>query len=57
MTTIEILFWAFTLVIFYAYFGYGLVLYTLVKIRERIFPDLKITNPRYEPTVSLIVPC
>ncbi|MBK7888039.1 MAG: glycosyltransferase family 2 protein [Bacteroidetes bacterium] len=57
MTFPEILFWLFLTVIFYAYFGYGIVLFGLVKIREMFRKDREIINPHFEPTVSFIVPC
>jgi len=57
MTFFEILFWFFLTVIFYAYFGYGIVLFGLVKLREQFRKDRAIVNPHFEPTVSLIVPC
>ncbi len=57
MTTLEIIFWSLLTIVFYSYFGYGILLIILVKIREWIRPDLKVTNPGFEPRVSLIVPC
>lgn len=57
MTFTEVAFWTFLFIIFYAYFGYGIVLYGLVKIREAILPDRKIFNPAFQPTVSFIIPC
>lgn len=57
MSILEISFWAFIFIIFYAYFGYGIILYAMVKIRELFIPERKIVNPKFEPTVSFIVPC
>lgn len=57
MSILEILFWTFIFIIFYAYFGYGIILFAIVKIREIFIPERKIVNPRFEPTVSFIVPC
>lgn len=57
MNLIEILFWFFISIIFYAYFGYGILLYGLVRFKEMITKSYTIINPRFEPTVTLIVPC
>ncbi len=50
------LFWICILLVFYAYLGYALVLYLLVKIKESILGKQQ-ANPDYLPSVSLIVPC
>lgn len=57
MTILELVFWTLLCIVFYAYFGYGIILYALVKIREIITPERQIINFSFEPTVSLIVPC
>lgn len=57
MNTLEILFWAFALIVFYSFFGYGIVLYLMVKIRKFFFRRRNHLNENYEPTVSFIVPC
>jgi poly-beta-1,6-N-acetyl-D-glucosamine synthase len=57
MTLIEILFWTFITIIFYAYFGYGILLYGLVRIKEIVLKSYTIINPSFEPTVTFIVPC
>jgi cellulose synthase/poly-beta-1,6-N-acetylglucosamine synthase-like glycosyltransferase len=56
MTAIEILFWALLFIVFYAYVGYGILLFILVKIK-RIFKGKKKLsgNPDYEPEVTLFV--
>ena len=36
MNTIEIIFWIFLFVVFYTYIGYGILLYLLVVIKERL---------------------
>lgn len=53
----EILFWLFLFTIFYAYFGYGLILIAIVKIRDHFTSERTIVNPKFEPSVSFIVPC
>lgn len=57
MNPIEILFWSFITIIFYAYFGYGILLYGLVRLKEMLTKSYTIINPRFEPTVTFIVPC
>ncbi len=39
MTTIAILFWTGVFLVFYTYLGYGILLWTLVKIREALRPE------------------
>jgi cellulose synthase/poly-beta-1,6-N-acetylglucosamine synthase-like glycosyltransferase len=55
MTTLVILFWAFTFFVFYAYIGYGILLYGLIRIK-RLFgkQGMKIVAD-YEPEVTLFV--
>ncbi|MBP6511803.1 MAG: glycosyltransferase family 2 protein [Bacteroidia bacterium] len=57
MNLLEILFWTFIVIIFYAYFGYGILLIGLVKIKEYLTKNYTIINPQFEPTVTFIVPC
>jgi cellulose synthase/poly-beta-1,6-N-acetylglucosamine synthase-like glycosyltransferase len=57
MNTLEILFWAFAFIVFYSFFGYGIVLFLMVKIRKSFFKRRNHQNENYEPTVSFIVPC
>ena len=56
MLTLKIIFWVFLFLIFYAYIGYGILLYILVRIK-RILPGKKtIPGPsEYEPEVTLFV--
>lgn len=57
MIAIEIIFWFFVFVVFYAYLGYGIVLYLLLKIKKR--GDRKTAGESdkelYEPEVTLFV--
>lgn len=53
----EILFWLFLFIIFYAYFGYGIILVAMVKVRDLFISERTIINPKFEPTVSFIIPC
>ena len=45
MTTIAILFWAGVFLVFYTYLGYGILLWTLVKIREALRPARRYEVP------------
>ncbi|MDP2723612.1 MAG: glycosyltransferase family 2 protein [Bacteroidales bacterium] len=57
MEPIKILFWVLILIVFYAYFGYGILLYVLVLIKRSLSSKkgrLK-NNADYEPEVTLFV--
>ena len=53
MTTIAILFWAGVFLVFYTYLGYGILLWTLVKIREALRPARRHEVPAEAPEVTL----
>ena len=55
MLTIKILFWILLFVIFYAYLGYGIVLFILVKIKRLFFRKKSQAATDYEPDVTLFV--
>ena len=56
MITFKIIFWILLFIVFYAYIGYGIVLFLMIKIK-RIFKigRKKQTIPDYEPEVTLFV--
>ncbi len=55
MLTLKIIFWFLLFIVFYAYLGYGILLYFLVKMK-RIFNKKKIESKEgYEPEVTLFV--
>lgn len=54
MTAIEIIFWALLFIVFYAYAGYGILLFFLVKLK-RIFSSKKQLLVDYEPEVTLFI--
>ena len=56
MKTMEILFWVFLFIVFYAYVGYGILLFILVRLK-RVFGTKKPKsgNSDYEPEVTLFV--
>lgn len=50
------LFWIFLATIFYAYLGYGIVLYLLVRLKRLAKRGEPFNNGDFEPEVSLLVP-
>lgn len=55
MITIEIAFWVLLFIVFYAYIGYGILLFFLIKLK-RIFRNRKQTiSSGYEPEVTLFI--
>lgn len=56
MSIFECIFWIGIAIVFYSYIGYGILLYFLVKLKN-IFSSPKQYDLKYEPTVSLVVPC
>jgi len=56
MIVLKIIFWILLFIVFYAYIGYGIVLFMMIKIK-RIFKigRIKQTIPDYEPEVTLFV--
>jgi cellulose synthase/poly-beta-1,6-N-acetylglucosamine synthase-like glycosyltransferase len=56
MITLKILFWSFLFIVFYAYLGYGILLFLMIKIK-RFFKlgRKKVIDPDYEPDVTLFV--
>jgi len=55
MLTLKIIFWVFLFIIFYAYIGYGILLFFLVRIKRLFTKKKGIYNPDYEPEVTLFV--
>ena len=55
MTTIAILFWTGVFLVFYTYLGYGILLWTLVKIREALRPARRHEVPAEAPEVTLLI--
>lgn len=54
MLWVEILFWALLFIVFYAYLGYGILLFILVRLK-RLFVQPPKPDPAYEPEVTLFV--
>jgi len=55
MTFAAVLFWICLFVVFYAYIGYGAVLYAAVKIREALTPPHSFPDPAPWPEVTLLI--
>lgn len=55
MTTAAILFWVFLFVVFYTYLGYGMLLWTLVRIREAYRTARPLPEPDSVPEVTLMI--
>jgi poly-beta-1,6-N-acetyl-D-glucosamine synthase len=54
-TILEILFWAGLFVVFYAYVGYGLVLYLMVRIKRLFSKPTPTADTTYQPDVTFVV--
>lgn len=57
MTWLEISFWASFAIVFYAFLGYGIVLYGMVKIKRMHKPLNDKFPENFEPPVTLVIPC
>lgn len=55
MTAAAILFWTGAFLVFYTYFGYGVLLWMLVKIRETVRPARRYGMPGNLPEVTLLI--
>jgi len=56
MTALKIIFWALFFIVFYAYLGYGILLFVLVRIKRMFTGKRKpIFDPAYEPDVTLFI--
>jgi len=55
MTAAIISLWLLIFIVFYAYAGYGIILYFLVKLKRVMFRGLTWHNPDFEPEVTLFV--
>ncbi|MCK9451198.1 MAG: glycosyltransferase family 2 protein [Bacteroidales bacterium] len=55
MLSLKIIFWILFFLVFYAYLGYGILLYFLVKIKRTFGTKKQTENTDYEPEVTLFV--
>ena len=52
---LQYLFWISIIIVFYTYIGYGILLYLLVKIKEKLHPEQPLTLPEPLPDVTLLI--
>ena len=52
--TLPIIFWLCILLVFYSYFGYGIVLYFIIKLK-RLFKKQITLDLKYQPKVTLLI--
>lgn len=57
MNSLEFCFWLSFFFVFYAFLGYGVLLYILVLVKRIIRPASKITSSIFEPEITLVIPC
>jgi len=55
MKWLEILFWILLFIVFYAYLGYGVLLFILIKLKRLLGKKKQIREGEYEPEVTLFV--
>lgn len=56
MLTVKIIFWLLLFIVFYAYAGYGILLYLLLKTRRLLgLSKPVIPDPQFEPEVTLFI--
>lgn len=55
MNSLEIIFWVLLFIVFYAYVGYGILLFGLVLLKRMFFKKKKVRDENYEPEVTLFV--
>lgn len=56
MSVVAAFFWLGIFIIFYAYLGYGMLIFLLLKIRKLLSLKHPVPNENYLPGVSLIIP-
>ncbi len=55
MKAIEIIFWVLLFIVFYAYVGYGILLFFLIKFKRIFSKKKQTTTDDYEPEVTLFI--
>ncbi|MCX6222742.1 MAG: glycosyltransferase family 2 protein [Bacteroidia bacterium] len=56
MITLKIIFWLLLFIVFYAYLGYGMLLFGIIKFRRLTgLTKKKVDDPTYEPSVTLFI--
>lgn len=57
MEALEVIFWISFAIVFYAFVGYGFVLFLLIRIKRAWRGKVVRFSPGFEPPVTLVVPC
>lgn len=57
MSWIEITLWMSVAIIFYAFLGYGIILYLLVLLKRTLGIKPTVEQPGFEPPITLVIPC
>jgi cellulose synthase/poly-beta-1,6-N-acetylglucosamine synthase-like glycosyltransferase len=57
MKWLPVIFWISFGVVFYAFLGYGFVLYLMVKLKRIFSSSSNNTSVDFEPAVTLVIPC
>ncbi len=57
MNWIEIILWVSIAIIFYAFLGYGILLYVLVLAKRAFQKNKHTASPFFEPDITLVIPC
>jgi len=56
MTIVKVLFWLLLFIVLYAYVGYGILLFVIIRIRRMLgLTKLYQDHPEYEPEVTLFI--
>jgi len=57
MNLLEWIFWIASAIVFYAFVGYGIVLYVMVLIKRLIKKNIPQSKILFEPDITLVIPC
>jgi cellulose synthase/poly-beta-1,6-N-acetylglucosamine synthase-like glycosyltransferase len=57
MPLLEWIFWIAFAIVFYAFVGYGIVLYLMVLLRRLIKKNIQQPDTLFEPEITLVIPC
>ena len=57
MSTLETIFWISFVIVFYAFLGYGILLYAMILFKRIIGKKKKNETTDFEPPVTLVIPC
>lgn len=56
-TFLQIFFWSAIFIVFYAFLGYGILLYLIVKLKRIFTSSQPVIELGFEPEVAFVVPC